>query len=117
MGPTLLVTAPAPITNAGIAPRANDLHPQYSLWGRRFPAAARLAGPISKDRAVNVISADKQISIVAAIPEGMSIRSTERLTGVHRDTIMRLGVRIGEGCAALHDRTMRNLQVGRAELD
>lgn len=66
---------------------------------------------------MNVISTDKQISIIAALTEGMSIRSTERLTGVHRDTIMRLGVRIGEGCAALHDRTMVNLQVGRLELD
>ena len=65
----------------------------------------------------NVLPTDKQITIIAALTEGMSIRSTERLTGVHRDTIMRLGVRIGEGCAALHDRTMRNLQVGRAELD
>ena len=47
----------------------------------------------------------------------MSIRSVERLTGVHRDTIMRLGARVGAGCAALHDRTMHSLRVGRLELD
>jgi hypothetical protein len=34
---------------------------------------------------------------------GCSIRATERLTDTHRDTIMRLGVRVGEGCARLHD--------------
>lgn len=47
----------------------------------------------------------------------MSIRAVERLTGVHRDTVMRLGVRIGEGCFELHDRMMAGLQVGRVELD
>jgi hypothetical protein len=35
----------------------------------------------------------------------------------HRDTIMRLGVRVGEGCAALHDEMMRFVQVNRLELD
>ena len=49
--------------------------------------------------------------------EGCSIRSTERLTDIHRDTIMRLGVRVGEGCAKVHDRLMRNLQVAQIELD
>jgi hypothetical protein len=35
--------------------------------------------------------ADKQIGIVGALCEGSSIRSIERTTGIHRDTIMRLG--------------------------
>lgn len=66
---------------------------------------------------MNVLPRDKQIQIIAALTEGMSIRATERLTGVHRDTIMRLGVRVGMGCEALHDRTMHSLRVGRLELD
>jgi hypothetical protein len=49
----------------------------------------------------NVLSFDKQITIVGSLCEGSSIRAIERLTGVHRDTIMRLGVRIGQGCTAL----------------
>ncbi len=64
-----------------------------------------------------ILPADKQVAIAAALTEGVSIRAVERLTGVHRDTIMRVGVRIGEGCAALHDSMMVNLQVGRLELD
>jgi transposase-like protein len=40
---------------------------------------------------------DKQIEIIACLTEGMSIRSTERITGVHRDTIMRLGARVLRG--------------------
>ena len=66
---------------------------------------------------MNVLPSHKQSEIVAALCEGVSIRATERLTGVHRDTIMRLGVRVGEGCARLHDAMMRDLQVPRIELD
>jgi hypothetical protein len=47
----------------------------------------------------------------------MSIRSVERITGIHRDTIMRLGARVGRGCAELHDRMMVGLRVGRIETD
>lgn len=66
---------------------------------------------------MNILSRDQQIQIIAALTEGMSIRAVERLTGVHRDTIMRLGARVGAGCAALHDRTMHSVRAGRLELD
>jgi IS1 family transposase len=65
----------------------------------------------------NVLNTDKQIAIVAALAEGSSIRAIERMTGVHRDTIMRLGVRVGQGCATLLDREMRNLPCNRLEMD
>jgi len=38
----------------------------------------------------NVLNTDKQIAIIAALAEGPSIRAIERMTGVHRDPIMRL---------------------------
>jgi len=66
---------------------------------------------------MNILPRDKQVEIVAALTEGCSIRAVERLTGVHRDTIMRLGARIGMGCFALHDVMMRNLHVARIEMD
>jgi IS1 family transposase len=66
---------------------------------------------------MNILSAEKQTTIIAALVEGCSIRAVERLTGVHRDTIMRLGVRMGEGCLRLHSAMMRDLQVNRIELD
>jgi IS1 family transposase len=65
----------------------------------------------------NILNKDKQISIIAALAEGNSIRSIERITGVHRDTIMRLGVKIGQGCAKVLDEKMRNLDCKRLELD
>jgi uncharacterized protein YerC len=39
----------------------------------------------------NVLSTDKKIAVIAALAEGSTIRSIERITGIHRDTIMRLG--------------------------
>lgn len=66
---------------------------------------------------MNVLSKEKQIGIIGGLAEGASIRSLERITGVHRDTIMRLGVRIGEGCQRLLDAKMRGLNCNRIEVD
>jgi len=66
---------------------------------------------------MNILPFEKQVSAIAALTEGCSIRATERLTDTHRDTITRLGVRIGQGCARLHDALMRDLQVSIIEFD
>lgn len=63
------------------------------------------------------LKTEQKITVTAALAEGNSIRSIERMTGIHRDTIMRLGVRIGQGCARLLDEKMRNLDCKRLELD
>jgi hypothetical protein len=39
------------------------------------------------------------------------------MTGVHRDTIMRLGVKVGQGCTTLLDETMQNLPCAGWEMD
>ncbi len=39
--------------------------------------------------------------------EGMSIRSIERLLGIHHDTVIRLALRVGKGCQQLHDSLVR----------
>jgi IS1 family transposase len=60
---------------------------------------------------------EKQVTIIRALVEGVSIRSVERMTGVHRDTIMRLMVRIGEGCERLQSAMMRDLDTEAIEVD
>jgi IS1 family transposase len=65
----------------------------------------------------NVLNTEKQTAIIGQLAEGSSIRSIERITGVHRDTIMRLGVKVGQGCTSLMDAQMRNLPCRRLELD
>lgn len=49
--------------------------------------------------------------------DGTSVRATERITGVHRDTIIRLMVRMGEGCSILLDEAMRGLNCKRLQVD
>lgn len=66
---------------------------------------------------MNKLPLEAQTAAIAALCEGNSIRSTERLTGIHRDTIMRLGVRVGRGCARLHDYYMRDLMISQIQLD
>jgi IS1 family transposase len=65
----------------------------------------------------NALSIDKQVAIISALAEGSGIRQIERMTGVHRDTIMRLGVKVGQGCAGLLDRKMRNLACSHLQFD
>ncbi len=57
----------------------------------------------------NILPREKQIAVIRALAEGSSIRAIERITGINRNTIMNLGVRVGQGCARLLDETMRNL--------
>jgi IS1 family transposase len=66
---------------------------------------------------MNALPIEKQVEIISALTEGCSIRAVERLTGTHRDTVMRLGVRVGQGCTWVHDRLYRNLNVPLIELD
>ena len=66
---------------------------------------------------MNWLSVSRQAEVVALWAEGLPIRAIARLTRVHRDTIMRLGQRVGSACDRLHDVTMRNLQVARLQID
>ena len=65
----------------------------------------------------NVLPKEKQVAVVSALAECTSIRAIERMTGIHRDTIMRLGVKVGDGCAKLLDEKMRGLTCSRIEVD
>ncbi|MBV8978684.1 MAG: DDE-type integrase/transposase/recombinase [Alphaproteobacteria bacterium] len=60
---------------------------------------------------------EKKAAVIAAICEGVSIRATSRLHDVHKNTILSLGLKVGQGCTAVHGKLMKNLQIGRIELD
>lgn len=49
--------------------------------------------------------------------EGMSIRATERTTGLHRDTLCRLIVLFGDACRKFLDKQMRNLTLTHLQFD
>src|SRR5271170_1967052 len=65
----------------------------------------------------NQLSTEKKTMAVSMLCEGSSIRSIERITGIHRDTIMRLGVRVGEGCKQIMDEKLRNLSYNLVQVD
>jgi IS1 family transposase len=54
---------------------------------------------------------------IGALSEGSSIRSIERLTGVHGDTIGRLAVRVGKACAAIMDEKMHGVNCKQIQMD
>lgn len=66
---------------------------------------------------MNKLNKDKRAQIISCLIEGNSIRSTERMTDVHRDTIMRLLVSTGESCAAIMNEKMRNLPCRHIQVD
>ena len=45
------------------------------------------------------------------------VRAASRITGVNRGTVAALALKVGHGCAELHDRMMVGLRVSRLELD
>src|SRR5438876_1944843 len=55
--------------------------------------------------------------VAAALVDGVSIRAAERLLGVHRDTIMRFGVTLGEACGQLHDALVRDVRPALIQAD
>ncbi len=65
----------------------------------------------------NVLKREKQEQVIRCLVDGASIRATERITDTHRDTVMRLMVKVGQGCANLMDEELRNLSCKRIEVD
>ena len=65
----------------------------------------------------NVLKPERQKRVLHILAEGNSIRSAERLTGVHRDTICRLVVRFGTACKRFMDDQLRNLALRHVEVD
>jgi IS1 family transposase len=63
------------------------------------------------------LSMKQKVTVVTALTEGNSIRSIERMTGIHRDTICRLLVSTGATCASLMHARMRNLRTRYLQLD
>lgn len=66
---------------------------------------------------MNVLKPEKKLAVLSMLVEGNSIRSTSRVTGVHKKTIMRLLVEVGQHCERLMNEHMRDLNCRYLELD
>ncbi len=63
------------------------------------------------------LSEAKALLAIQLLIEGNSIRSTERITGVDRNTIMKLLVVAGEKCEKLMGRVIVNVPVKNVQCD
>lgn len=66
---------------------------------------------------MNTLNIERQTAVIAALVEGNSVRSTVRMTGAAKDTVLKLLARIGEACAEYQDKTLRNLSCKRIQCD
>lgn len=65
----------------------------------------------------NNLKFEKKAAVISMLCEGASIRSIERITGVNRNTIMTLGLRVGAACKRIMDEKMQNLPCQQIEVD
>jgi IS1 family transposase len=65
----------------------------------------------------NVLSTAKRVQIVSALVEGCGIRATARMTGVSKDTVMKLWREMGEACIRFQDEALVNLTCTELQVD
>jgi IS1 family transposase/transposase-like protein len=63
------------------------------------------------------ISEEDAVRAIQCLIEGCSVRSTERMTGLHRDTILNLLVLAGERCERLLESKLRGLKCNFVQCD
>ena len=66
---------------------------------------------------MNRLTKEERTRVVAALVEGNSVRATVRMTGVAKNTVIKLLLDLAEACAGYHDRNVRNLRVRRLQCD
>ena len=101
--------APAVTGNGATSPRDERARPAKQSVAR--------AAWAEKEATVNVLPFEARVRTAGALVEGNSIRSVERMLGIHRDTIMRFGVLAGEACEVFHRESVRDLHSSHIEID
>jgi IS1 family transposase len=66
---------------------------------------------------MNRLSSERRIQVVKCLVEGNSIRATVRLTGVAKNTVVKLLVDLGAACSAYQDQTLRDLPCRHVQAD
>ena len=87
---------------------------------QRFKCLAcgkRYSEPKEKNLGKMILSEEKAIFCLKLLVEGNSIRSTERITEVHRDTIIRLLETVGEKCLSIQENLVKNVKVANVQAD
>jgi len=66
---------------------------------------------------MNVLNPNKQLAVLTNLVEGCSVRSTSRITGADKNTILKLLVAVGTRCAQMLDDQIRGVRCSAVECD
>src|SRR5690348_16313099 len=66
---------------------------------------------------MNRLSSRDRANVIRCLIEGCSIRSTVRMTGIAKKTVIRLVVEVGAFCSRYQDQAFRNLKCRRLQVD
>lgn len=66
---------------------------------------------------MNKLSTERRAQVVSCLVEGNSIRATVRMTGVAKNTVVKLLADLGSACAEYQDGVMQNLTCERIQCD
>jgi IS1 family transposase len=73
--------------------------------------------PLKHNSLMNRLTSDQRARVIECLIEGCSIRSTVRMTGIAKKTVMRLVVEVGAFCSDYQDKVFRNLKCQRLQVD
>src|SRR5438309_12108606 len=65
----------------------------------------------------NLLSQGKRTQVVSCLVEGNSIRATVRMTGVAKNTVVKLLCDLGRACSDYQDKVFVNLKCKRLQCD
>jgi IS1 family transposase len=66
---------------------------------------------------MNRLTNEKRTAVIKCLCEGLGIRATVRMTGVSKNTIVKLLTEIGTACSDFQDKIFRNLKCKRIQCD
>lgn len=91
--------------------RKGDQRFKCTECGKRFS--------IAKEKLLSgmILSEEKALMCLNLLVEGNSVRATERITGVHRDTVLRLLETVGQKCLWIQQELVKNVAVGFVQAD
>lgn len=72
---------------------------------------------IKYNKIMNRLTREKQRQVIAALVEGNSIRATVRMTGVAKNTIVKLLAEVGKTCAEYQDKVFHDLTCKKIQCD
>jgi len=66
---------------------------------------------------MNRLTTQERVRVISALVEGNSIRATVRMTGIAKNTVVKLLCDLGQACQRFHDKVMVNLPCKRLQVD